>query len=187
MAQQEQRRGQQTERGEGSARPSQGEGRHGMGEREQRAPQPPQQQDQYLAAGERASDEGTYVNMEPEDLEDRGYQSLEADAGDEDEIRDEADQFSVVNANEPLTEDVELAAPAEMMVEMPSGDLLEEEVAFPPESDRTRPSNADDPLIRAPDEVQPETQGRAPGDTDIESNWPDEGYYEPDDTPEREG
>jgi hypothetical protein len=65
---------------------------------------------------ERANDEGTYVNTEPEDLEDKGYESLEADAGDDDEIRAEADEFATVSANEPLDEDVEDAIPTEILI-----------------------------------------------------------------------
>jgi hypothetical protein len=166
-----------------TGRPSQGGARHDEREREAAAPE----EDEFLAAGERASDAGTYVNMEPADLRDRGYEALEADAGEDADIRGEAEEFSGVNANEPLDEDVELAAPAEMMIELPSGDLLEVEIATAPESEREPPSNIDEPIVRAPDSAQPETQGRAPGDEDIEANWPDEGYYDQDDTPEREG
>jgi len=184
MAERERRPVKQTTREGGTARPSRGNRGRATGERERRVGEP---DDEYVAAGERASDRGTYVNMEPEDLLDAGYESLEADAGDDEEIRAEAEEFADVSADEPLDEDVELAAPAELMVTLPSGDLLEEEVATPPEGERERASNADEPLARAPDELQPETQGRSPGDEDIESNWPDEGYYDQDDTPEREG
>ena len=135
---------------------------------------------------ERASDEGTYVNVEPEDLEDKGYESLEADAGDDEDIRAEADEFATVNANEPLDEDVEDAIPTEILIPTGTGDTIEEEIEIPPENERQPPSNADQPLQRAPDELQPETAGHALSDIDVEGDWPDEGYYDQDDTPERE-
>lgn len=135
---------------------------------------------------ERANDEGTYVNTEPEDLEDKGYESLEADAGDDDEIRAEADEFATVSANEPLDEDVEDAIPTEILIPTGTGDTIEEEIEIPPENELQPPSNADQPLQRAPDERQPETAGHALGDIDIEGDWPEEGYYDQDETPQRE-
>lgn len=136
---------------------------------------------------EAASDAGAYVNEEPADLADKGYAPLEADAGDADVIRAEADEYAMVNADEPLDEDVEDAFPTEILVPTATGDVVEEEIAIPPEDERAPASNEDQPLARAPDELQPETAGHNVGDEDIEGNWPEEGYYDQDDTPRREG
>jgi hypothetical protein len=136
---------------------------------------------------EAASDAGTYVNEEPDDLTDEGYESLEADAGDADVIRAEAEEYAVVSANEPLDEDVEDASPTELLIPTASGDTLEETIAIPPENEREPASNADQPLAHATEEQQPETAGHDTGDEDIEGNFPEEGYYDQDDTPIREG
>ncbi|HEY7801830.1 MAG TPA: hypothetical protein VIE40_04085 [Dehalococcoidia bacterium] len=149
-----------------------------------------QRAERRAAAGgdpEAASDRGTYVNTEPEDLDDKGYEALEADAGDDVDIRAEADEYTIVNANEPLDEDVEDASPTELLIPTASGDTLEETIAIPPDDEREPPSNADQPLAHATDEQQPETAGHSTGDEDIEGNFPEEGYYDQDDTPRREG
>ncbi|MBF6600772.1 MAG: hypothetical protein IVW36_09710 [Dehalococcoidia bacterium] len=138
-------------------------------------------------APEAASDAGTYVNEEPAGVADKGYEPLEADAGDADVIRAEADEYAMVNADEPLDEDVEDAFPTQILVPTATGDVIEEEIAIAPENERAPASNEDQPLARAPDELQPETAGHDVGDEDIEGNWPDEGYYDQDDTPRREG
>ena len=147
---------------------------------------PPGHRLEPLPNPERASDEGTYVNVEPEDLEDEGYEALEADAGEDADIRAEADEFATVSADEPLDEDVEAAAPTHLIIPTGTGDTIEEEIEIPPENERQPPSNADQPLQRAPEELQPDTDGHPLGDLDIENNWPEEGYYDPDDTPGRE-
>ncbi|HZP58618.1 MAG TPA: hypothetical protein VFC53_13865 [Dehalococcoidia bacterium] len=102
------------------------------------------------------------------------YAALEADRAREREVRRQADELAGIDANAPFDERVESASPDEVEVPTPSGDELEEMVRTPPEDEREPRANARDALTRAPDEYQPETAGRSPGDIDIEGDWPEE-------------
>jgi hypothetical protein len=110
-----------------------------------------------------------------EDEDDDAYEPLEAEAVDSvEEASEEADELDDVTADLPLDERVESASPDEVEIVALSGEDLEEPVAITPETELEPPENADSPIVRAPDEWQPETQDHVPGDLDSEGDWPDE-------------
>src|SRR5437879_5240000 len=107
-----------------------------------------------------------------EDADDDQYEALEAEAVDNvEEASEEADELDGVSANAPIDE---RGSPDEIEIRALSGEDIREPVAVTPETEEELPENADEPIVRAPDEWQPETQEHVPGDLDSEGDWPDQ-------------
>lgn len=110
-----------------------------------------------------------------DESEDDEYEALEAEAVDSvEEASEEADELDDVTADFPLNERVESASPDEIAIRALSGEDIDELIATTPETEQEPPENAGSPIVRAPDEWQPETQEHVPGDLDSEGDWPDE-------------
>src|SRR5213594_2294 len=97
--------------------------------------------------------------------EDDEYEPLEAEAVDGiDEAADAADELNDVTADLPMDERVESASPDELEIRTDTGGEIHATVREMPETEEELPENADEPIVRAPDEWQPETQQHLPGD-----------------------